>query len=238
MTSGASGRTVALARGLHAGYGPDVVLRDVSLQIGSDVTSVILGPGGSGKSTLLRLLSRPEERPVDLWTEGELEVTERRRSVRLPQRLVRHEEPLGQLIAETGLGGDPALAVEDFWTCAPDAATALLDAIEIPFCDLPLELARLAAFTVALCQRERVFLLDEAEAEASLEGRTWMQEKLNAMRGQKTFLVVTHHLEFARAIADYVVLLVDGVVVESGASEQFFSVPREARTRDFVRFGS
>ena len=237
MAAGALHR-VAVAQGLHAGYGPNVVLRDVSIEVQADRTSVIVGPGGSGKSTLLRLLSRPEEHPENLWIHGELIVMERRRSARMPQRLPLHDDPLRLRLEESDPHVDAQSAIETFWACAPEAGRLLIEALDTPFSELPHRTARLAAFTDTLSRPDRVFLLDEAEADIDAEARGWIQQKLGAMRGSRTILAVTHHLEFARAVADHVVLLVDGVVIESGDVDAFFSGPINERTRDFIRYGS
>ena len=230
---------VAFAAGLRAGYGPNTVLRDVSVHLVADTTTVILGPGGSGKSTLLHLLSRSEAPPAGLWTTGVLQVAERRKAAWLPQRLAPEDRSLSTLIRQLpAFEGDPSVPLRECWACAPEAAAVLLREMQTPLRDLPEEIARLAAFTNVVMREERVLLLDEPEVNVGPDGQSWMKEKLCSLRGTKTILLVTHHLEFARRLADYVVLLIDGVVIEEGEAEVFFSGPRQARTRDFVRFGS
>lgn len=220
------------ARGLSAGYGRRTVLRSVSFDVARNRTCVVVGPGGSGKSTLLRVLSGAGGEAAP-WTRGRFV---------LPQRpsgyLAQHGLPPGHGLSSL-LSVDVSTAraiVAAFWCDVPEAVDALAPVLGEPLERLPGWLRRLAEFTAVASNPVACLLLDEPDARIG-PGLEWLGRKLRQIRRRQTALVVTHHLAFARLIADQVLLLVDGALVEAADAESFFERPSHPRTRDFVRQG-
>lgn len=229
------------ARGLRVGYGDEAVLHGVDLLFAAGAISVIVGPGGSGKSTLLHALGgRPLGRP-DPWREGELRLP--REAPRwLSQRslLTRGtgaSRTLAGMLSEAEPETAPRALLERVWWNAPGAVRLLVPRLGQPLEALPPPLGRLAELTAATC-RGRLLLLDEPEVDLDDVHRGWLVGRLLALRGAATIVVATHHLGLTRAVADHVLLLCDGVVVESGTAPAFFAAPREERTRRFIEMGS
>lgn len=250
MNGGSADDGAVEARQLSVGYGDHAVLDSLCFRFPFGRTSVMLGPGGSGKTTLLhalggRLPSRPEP-----WVRGRLE----RPSAApgwLAQKLAPGRSSLRGLLARSadagpgggsaGVGRSDAERLARLWRCAPAAAVALTASLDEPVSALPYSLARLAeitAVTASTAGGDGWLLLDEPDAELSPEHRAWVELRLRELRGTTTLVVATHHLGLARALADHVVLLIDGRVVETGDAETFFEHPVHPRARRFVRMGS
>ena len=253
--------TAIRAQELEAGYGPREVLRSLTFELPADRISVILGPGGSGKTTLLRaLFNRGGGLPDDFWHRGQLSLPPVLPCI-LRQSLKPDDRSLCDLLVEvkctpndcdylepclekrTGLPWDtrdrkdcPRL-LREIWHAVPEAADALLPCLDEPLMDLPVSLARLAALTALVAPPSPPFLLlDEPEAGTEPETWSWMIQKLRQLRG-KTVILVTHNLQLARAVADYVMLLIDGEIVEAAEASAFFEQPMHPRAQHFVRMG-
>lgn len=249
------------ASGLIAGYGERRVLNGIDWTVGARRTVVILGPGGSGKTTLLRLIQGEDAESRGLWWRGSLEVPD------LPfyflyQQPNRGAESLADVLGRCGSHQSwpyqwqerrcselpipikktpwsyPRDVLYGIWQCAPAAADTLRRVLEMPMAELPLNLLRLAKLTVAVATLSPYLLIDEPTAEMDDDGVAWVAQKLGELRGQRTIVLVTHHLALARAVADDVTLLIDGEILESGNAEPFFAAPRHPRARYFVRMGS
>jgi ABC-type phosphate transport system ATPase subunit len=221
------------ARELSAGYGDREVLRSVSFDVARHRTCVVVGPGGSGKSTLLSLMRRTGGE-VTPWVRGHLAVPEDPPRF-LPQSGLPPDRTLSEL-----LPADVAPAIDlvaDFWSDIPQAAAALTSVLDLPLGRLPVWQRRLAEFTVIASHPDAFLLLDEPDARVDGPALEWIGAKIRENRHRQTTVVVTHHLAFARVIADYVLLLVDGVLVEAADADDFFERPVHSRTRDFVRLG-
>lgn len=219
------------AHALSAGYDDRVVLDDISLRFAARRTTVLLGPGGSGKSTLLRVLAGAAAGP-DFWCRGEVSASGP--VAWLPQR----PPPRAVSVASLVSPGAPQKAgdvVRRVWAEEPKASEALLPALD----GQPGEsgLWRLAFLTALLDGDQPVLLLDEPDAGLTPGRLAAVARRLSCERGRRTVVLVTHHLLFARMVSDAAVLLIDGLVLEAGASVDFFERPAHPRTRDFVRMG-
>jgi ABC-type polar amino acid transport system ATPase subunit len=231
-------------------FGPLRVLYGIDLDVGKGEVVVVIGPSGSGKSTMLRciaLLERIQEGRIVL--DGVLISGAEDRVDRQAVKRVRHE--IGMVFQSFNLF--PHLNVLDNVTLAPirvrkiSRAEAEAQGIELlkrmgldsKASEFPNRLSggqqQRAAIARALAMRPQVILFDEVTSALDPE---LVGEVLLAMRelarGGMTMIVVTHEMGFARDVADRVVFMDHGVIVEAGQPQQIFSDPREPRTRGFL----
>ncbi|MFD6160367.1 amino acid ABC transporter ATP-binding protein [Nocardia sp. NPDC060256] len=250
--------TTALAvevRGVRKAYGAHEVLRGVDLTVRSGEVVTVIGPSGSGKSTLLRVVNHLES--LDAGTvhiDGELIGYRLRRNTlhALPDREVRKQRSrIGFVFQQFNLF--PHLTVLDNVTIAPLSAQrrdrkeveaearVLLDRVGIgELADAyPRRLSggqqQRVAIARALALRPRVILFDEPTSALDPE---LVGEVLDVIRdlahGGTALVIVTHEIGFAREIADTVVFLDAGAIVEQGPPEAVLDNPHHPRTRAFL----
>jgi general L-amino acid transport system ATP-binding protein len=232
--------------GMNKWYGDFHVLRDINLSVFRGERIVICGPSGSGKSTLIRCINRLEEHDEGRIVVDGVELT---RDVRKIQE-VRRET--GMVFQQFNLF--PHLTVLDNVTLAPrhvrhmpkreaeQLAMELLTQVRIPdqARKYPGQLSggqqQRVAIARALAMRPKVMLFDEPTSALDPE---MINEVLDTMkdlaRGGMTMVVVTHEMGFAREVADRVVSMADGEIVEVGTPEHFFTSPQEERTKLFLK---
>jgi ABC-type polar amino acid transport system ATPase subunit len=232
-------------RGVSKSFGSLQVLKDVSMQVAHGEVVVVIGPSGSGKSTLLRCINRLET--VDA---GDVVVNgQSMRDPRLDVNRARRE--IGVVFQSFNLF--PHLSVMGNLTLAPmdvlrldrkaaeDRARALLDKVGIPEkADArPNQLSggqqQRVAIARALCMQPKIMLFDEPTSALDPE---MIKEVLDVMRDLAregmTMVVVSHEMGFAREVADRVIFMDQGEIVETGTPEHFFSTPDEERTKRFL----
>ena len=233
------------ARDVQKYYGQFRALAGVSLDVHEGEVVVICGPSGSGKSTLLRCINGLERiQAGDIVVDG--------MSVRDPRTdLKKLRSEVGMVFQSFNLY--PHMTALRNITLAPmkvrglsraqAEATAheLLRKVGIPekAASYPAELSggqqQRVAIARALAMRPKVMLFDEATSALDPEV---IHEVLNVMldlaREGMTMVVVTHEMGFAREVADRVVFMDEGVIVETGDPKTFFGSPREERTRRFL----
>jgi ABC-type polar amino acid transport system ATPase subunit len=222
------------------------VLQDINLSVGEGEKVVIAGPSGSGKSTLIRCINHLE--PID---RGELIVDGIRASdPKVDVNTLRAR--IGMVFQQFNLF--PHLTVLENVTLAPihvlkvpkDQATEqgrqLLKRVHIPEkADVyPAQLSggqqQRVAIARALAMNPKIMLFDEPTSALDPEMIT---EVLDVMRELAhthgmTMVVVTHEMGFAREVADRVVFMAGGTIIEENDAEEFFNNPREERTRQFL----
>ncbi len=220
-------------------------LRDISLEVAPGERVVICGPSGSGKSTLIRCINRLEAHQqgqliVDGLTLGDD-----------PQVIDQVRRRVGMVFQQFNLFAH--LSVLDNLTLAPrcvagmsrqDAQALALRQLErVRLADqaekFPTQLSggqqQRAAIARALCLRPRVMLFDEPTSALDPEMIGEVLDVITELAaGGMTLVCVTHEMGFARAVADRVVFLDQGQVVEQASAKCFFSRPRFARTRQFI----
>jgi ABC-type polar amino acid transport system ATPase subunit len=239
--------------GLVKRYGPDTVLDRVSLSVATGQVMVVIGQSGSGKSTLLRCIARLEPIQGGRILIGGVLALQGAGDGGPPQaaalRGLRHD--VGMVFQSFNLF--PHLTVLENITLAPRrvrglaAAEAEAQAMEllqrVGLADkrdaYPARLSggqqQRAAIARALAMRPRIMLFDEVTSALDPE---LVGEVLKTMRGLAeqgmTMLVVTHEMGFARDVADDVVFMDRGAIVERGAPDRIFAAPAEPRTRAFL----
>ncbi len=231
---------------IHKWYGEFHVLKNVSQSIEKGEVLVICGPSGSGKSTFIRCINRLEEiQKGEILLEGRnihdkgVDVNELRTEV-------------GMVFQQFNLY--PHLTVLENVTLAPikvrktdkskaqKIAMELLERVGIhdQAKKYPVELSggqqQRVAIARALAMKPKVMLFDEPTSALDPE---MINEVLNAMkdlaRDGMTMLCVTHEMGFAREVADKVVFMDAGVIVEEGTPEHFFTNPQHDRTKAFLK---
>jgi ABC-type polar amino acid transport system ATPase subunit len=234
--------------GLHKHYGPIHVLDGIDLSVASGEVVVILGASGSGKSTLIRCVNG-----LETYTSGQLKV-DGRELMPLHNRLkllkaVREE--VGMVFQQFNLF--PHLTVLENIALAPrkvrgrttkeaeTIAMKLLERVHIAehASKYPSQLSggqqQRVAIARSLAMEPKVLLFDEPTSALDPE---MVSEVLDVMReladSGMTMLVVTHEMSFAREVADRVVLIHRGKILEEGTPEQIFDNPKHERTRSFL----
>jgi general L-amino acid transport system ATP-binding protein len=226
-------------------FGDFQALRDINVQVAEQEVVVIIGPSGSGKSTLIRCINRLEEHDAGRILVDGIELSNDIRNI-------------AEIRRETGMVFQsfnlfPHLSVLDNITLAPrkvrklsrakaDAlGMELLEQVKIPeqARKFPGQLSggqqQRVAIARALAMKPKVILFDEPTSALDPE---MINEVLDTMkdlaRGGMTMMVVTHEMGFAREVADRVVFMEAGQIVEVGTPEHFFTDPREDRTKLFL----
>ena len=237
-------------------YGELLVLDDLDLQVPPSQKLALIGPSGSGKSTILRVLMTLER--VDsgqVFIDGQAVWEQDRGGRQVPagsRRLREIRSKVGMVFQQFNLF--PHMTVFKNLTVAPmrvlglsqESArgralallekVGLLDKIEAYPAQLSGGQKQRVAIARALAMQPRIMLFDEVTSalDPELVGEVLQVLEMLAQESDITMLIVTHHMGFARDIADRVVFLDRGRIVEDAAPKIIFSQPREARTRKFL----
>ena len=233
-------------RNLTKRYGENTVLRDLSFTVRRGEVIVVLGPSGCGKSTLLRCINALE--PIqggEILLGGEV-------IDRSPAGLPALRRRIGMVFQSYELF--PHMTVMENILLAPckalgakkeDAkaeAETLLRRVGLweKRDSYPRELSggqkQRVAIVRALCMHPEVLLFDEVTAALDPEMvREVLDVVLELAREGKTMVIVTHEMQFARAIADRVLFLEDGKIAEEATPEDFFTAPKTERAKKFLK---
>ncbi|MFY4719621.1 amino acid ABC transporter ATP-binding protein [Streptomyces sp. LaBMicrA B280] len=242
-------------RSVHKSFGPLDVLKGIDLQVRTGEVTVVLGPSGSGKSTLLRTINHLEKADRGEITVDGAPIGYRRAGDRLhelPEReVLRRRTKIGFVFQNFNLF--PHLTVLDNVVEAPvfalkrprkeaeEDAHRLLARVGLAdkSAAYPRQLSggqqQRVAIARALALRPRLLLFDEPTSalDPELVGEVLDVIRDLAARGT-TMIVVTHEIAFAREVADTVVFMADGRIVEQGPPAEVLDAPREERTRAFL----
>ena len=232
-------------RGVDKWFGNFHVLKGIDLHVGRGERIVICGPSGSGKSTLIRCINRLERHQNGTIVVDGNELTDDLRQI----DKIRSE--VGMVFQSFNLF--PHLSVLDNLCLAPqwvrkvpraDAerlAMEYLERVRIPEQALkfPGQLSggqqQRVAIARALCMNPKIMLFDEPTSALDPE---MVKEVLDVMielaEQGMTMICVTHEMGFAKAVADRVIFMDEGEIVEEAAPEKFFSVPDSPRTQEFL----
>ncbi|GEO85282.1 polar amino acid ABC transporter ATP-binding protein [Ciceribacter naphthalenivorans] len=245
-------RPMIEVRGARKSYGPLEVLKGIDLSVARGQIIAVIGPSGSGKSTLLRSINHLETLDGgEVWLDG----------VQANQKLERRafERHINQVRQQMGMVFQhfnlfPHLSVADNITIAPvklkgmardkarELALKMLDKVGLAD-KIDAYPARLSggqkqrvAIARALAMQPKVMLFDEATSALDPE----LVDEVNLVMKQlasehMTMVIVTHEMRFAAEVADKVLFMADGAVVEEGTPDELFSNPKQERTRTFLR---
>jgi general L-amino acid transport system ATP-binding protein len=230
---------------VHKWYGAFHVLNDINLEVGRGERVVICGPSGSGKSTMIRCINRLEEHQQGQIIVAGIELTRDLKNIEAIRREV------GMVFQQFNLF--PHLTVLENLTLAPiwvrkmpkkeaeDAARTYLERVRIPeqADKYPGQLSggqqQRVAIARALCMKPAIMLFDEPTSALDPE---MIKEVLDVMielaEEGMTMVCVTHEMGFARTVADMVVFMDRGEIVERAPPPEFFASPKNERTRLFL----
>ena len=239
------GEPVVRIEGLRKSFGDNVVLRGIDLEVQRGEVVVILGPSGSGKSTLLRCVNLLET-PTDgrIFFE-DTEITAKKTDINkvrakvgmvfqnfnlFPHLTAKKNVMLAQQkVLHRGKEEAEKIAVEQL------TRVGLADRVDYKPSELSGGQQQRVAIARALAMDPHVMLFDEATSALDPE---LVRDVLGVMKGLAkggmTMIVVTHEMGFARDVADRVIFMDGGFIVEQGTPEEVFDHPKSDRTKDFL----
>ena len=226
-------------------FGDFQVLKNINLNVEKNKKIVVCGPSGSGKSTLIRCINRLEEHQQGSIIVDGNELTEDTKNI----EQIRAE--VGMVFQQFNLF--PHLSILDNCTLAPvwvkkmpkkeaeDLAIKHLEKVQIAdqAHKFPGQLSggqqQRCAIARALCMEPKIMLFDEPISALDPE---MIKEVLDAMvnlaKAGMTMIVVTHEMGFAKEVADEVIFMDEGMIVEKAATKEFFANPKSDRTKLFL----
>ncbi len=240
-----AGAPVVQIRGLHKSYGENEVLRGIDLDVRRGEVVVVLGPSGSGKSTMLRcvnLLETPTSgsivvEGVDITKRG-VDINKVRSTLGMvfqqfnlfPHLSAKRNVMIAQQkVLKRSREEAERIAIEEL------SKVGLADRVDFMPSQLSGGQQQRVAIARALAMNPHVMLFDEATSALDPE---LVRDVLGVMRELAregmTMIVVTHEMQFARDVADRVVFMDGGVIVEEGAPGEVFDHPKSERTKDFL----
>jgi ABC-type polar amino acid transport system ATPase subunit len=241
---------------VHKSFGTLEVLHDVSLEVQTGEVVCIIGPSGAGKSTLLRCINHLEG--IDsgtIYLNGQPVYRYQRDGkvvVDPDRRIEEHRSEVGMvfqsfnlfphlsaieniMLAPIHVRGEPPAEVRQ-QALALLAKVGLSDKVDAYPEELSGGQQQRVAIARALAMRPQAMLFDEVTSalDPELIGDVLRVMRQLAVEGM-TMVIVTHEMGFARDVADRVIFMADGIVLEEGTPEQIFTAPRHERTRQFLQ---
>lgn len=236
---------IVVMRGVVKKFKDFVALKEINFTVGRQEVVVVIGPSGSGKSTLIRCINRLEEHD-----QGEIIVdgTELTMDVKNIQEI---RKETGMVFQSFNLF--PHLTVLDNISLAPrqvrgmpkaeaeELSRELLERVKIPeqADKFPAQLSggqqQRVAIARSLAMKPKVMLFDEPTSALDPEMINEVLDSIKQLASEgMTMVVVTHEMGFAREVADRVVFMADGEIVEVGSPTELFDSPKEPRTQKFL----
>ena len=237
--------TIIQIKDVNKWFGDFQVLKNINLNVEKNKKIVVCGPSGSGKSTLIRCINRLEEHQQGSIVVDGNELTEDTKNI----EQIRAE--VGMVFQQFNLF--PHLSILDNCTLAPiwvkkmpkkdaeDLAMKHLEKVQIAdqAHKFPGQLSggqqQRCAIARALCMEPKIMLFDEPTSALDPE---MIKEVLDAMvnlaKAGMTMIVVTHEMGFAKEVADEVIFMDEGMIVEKAATNEFFANPKNDRTKLFL----
>jgi general L-amino acid transport system ATP-binding protein len=237
--------TIIQIKGVNKWFDDFQVLKDINLEVRQKQRIVVCGPSGSGKSTLIRCINRLEEHQKGKIVVDGIELSESTKNI----EKIRAE--VGMVFQQFNLF--PHLSILDNCTLAPiwvkkmpkkqAEELALNELKKVKILDqakkFPGQLSggqqQRAAIARALCMQPKIMLFDEPTSALDPE---MIKEVLDAMvdlaKAGMTMIVVTHEMGFAKEVADEVIFMDEGMIIEKANTKEFFANPKSDRTKLFL----
>ncbi|WP_340109791.1 amino acid ABC transporter ATP-binding protein [Pikeienuella sp. HZG-20] len=245
MTERARTAPMIEMRAVDKWYGKYQALKNIDLRVENGEKVIICGPSGSGKSTLIRCLNRLESHDAgEIFVEG-IELTDD------TENLAAIRRDVGMVFQQFNLF--PHMTVLDNLALAPvrvrgmaraeaeAMAMQLLERVRIPeqAKKYPEQLSggqqQRVAIARALCMRPKILLFDEPTSALDPEMISEVLDVMTELATEgMTMICVTHEMGFARKVADVMVFMNQSEIVERAPADEFFSAPRNPRTRLFL----
>jgi general L-amino acid transport system ATP-binding protein len=243
--NGGDDAPIIVLRGVHKWFGQFHVLKDISMDVWKGQRVVVCGPSGSGKSTMIRCINRLEEHQRGHIVVDGIELTNDVKNIDATRREVgmvfQHFNLFPHLTVMENLSLAPLWVRKVPKAEAEATAMKLLERVGIPeqAHKYPGQLSggqqQRVAIARALCMSPKIMLFDEPTSALDPE---MIKEVLDTMvllaETGMTMMVVTHEMGFARQVADRVVFMDRGEIVELGTPDQVFNRPRTDRLRLFL----
>ena len=245
MAKKPTGKNVIRIEAMHKWFGNFHALKDIDLEVAQGEKIVICGPSGSGKSTLIRCINRLEEHQQGLINVHGTDLTSDLKDI----ETIRSD--VGMVFQSFNLF--PHLTILENCVLAPiwvrrmprkdaeEIAMELLARVKIPEQALkyPGQLSggqqQRVAIARALCMRPKIMLFDEPTSALDPEMIKEVLDVMIELAGDgMTMLVVTHEMGFARKVANRVIFMDEGEIIEENDPETFFNKPKNDRTKLFL----
>ena len=237
--------TIIQIQNVNKWFGEFQVLKEINLEVKLKEKIVVCGPSGSGKSTLIRCINRLEEHQKGKIVVDGTEISEDTKNI----EQVRAE--VGMVFQQFNLF--PHLSILDNCTLAPiwvkkmskkeaeELAMKHLDRVQIvdQAVKFPGQLSggqqQRAAIARALCMEPKIMLFDEPTSALDPEMiKEVLDVMVNLAKQGMTMIVVTHEMGFAKEVADQMIFMDEGMIVEKATTKDFFDNPKSERTKLFL----
>jgi ABC-type polar amino acid transport system ATPase subunit len=236
---------IVAAHGIHKHFGQLHVLKGVDLSVAERELVFVIGPSGSGKSTLLRCLNRLEEPSSGSITVDGIDMLSPKTDINKARQRIGMVFQSFNLYPHMTALGNVALALRKVLGMgraeAEARARAALDRVHLAdkADNYPTQLSggqqQRVAIARAIALEPRVMLFDEPTSALDPELVGGVLQVMRELREDgMTMVVVSHEMAFARAAADRVVFMADGLIVEEGSPAEIFANPQHERTRSFI----
>jgi len=230
---------------LHKSYGALEVLKGVSVNVNKGDSKVIIGPSGTGKSTFLRCINRLTQPDSGrIWLDG-VEVTDRKVNINRVRATIGMVFQDFNLFSHLRILGNVRIGPMEVKGMEKKEATelAMEELRRVGLADkadaYPAELSggqqQRASIARALAMDPKLILFDEPTSalDPELIGEV-LEVMINLAHEGMTMLVVSHEMGFARSVADEIIFLENGVILEEGPPDQLFVHPKHKRTAEFL----
>jgi phosphate transport system ATP-binding protein len=245
-------KTHISVQGLNVSYGSQQVLRDITIDIPDKKIIVIIGPSGCGKTTLLRSFNRLIDTTEGVKVSGKVlvdgedifdpkvEVTRIRKKMGL---LSQHPYPLPMSIYDNIAYGPKIHGARDKKTLDAIVENYLKvsslwdevkDRLHSPASRLSVGQQQRLCLARGLAVEPEIILADEPTSALDPKSSRRIEETFIRLKQQYTFIIVTHILRQAKRLADYVLFLYLGELIEHGPANEIFENPRQEMTREYI----
>jgi len=237
--------TIIKVEGLKKTFGDIDVLKGIDIEIHKGNVVVVIGPSGSGKSTFLRCLNLLETPTDGAIVFNGVDITDKSTNINL------HRQKMGMVFQQFNLF--PHMTILKNMTIAPmkllkvpkeEAEAKAMELLErVGLADranaYPSQLSggqkQRVAIVRALCMQPEVMLFDEPTSALDPEMVGEVLEVMQELaKSGMTMVVVTHEMGFAKEVADRVIFIDEGIIMEDAPPEEFFQNPRSPRLKDFL----